>query len=310
METRFTAPDGWRTGEFIHLATRHKIHYGTASQPDAKGIVVILPGLSEFSEKYYETARDIISRGLDVWVIDWAYQGRSARWEKYPQRRYSDGFDADLQDLHKLISDHIIPAAQGKPLIMLGHSMGGHLGLRYLAEHKGLFKAAIFSAPMIGIREVNQIPAPLREILLFFLRPFSQWYVPRGRDWHETMRKSDGSDIFSSDPVRDALHNEWCRAYPELQIGSPTYRWLFEAVKSCRTLKNQLADIDVPVMLACAEKDAVVDNQAIMHAAAVLPKSTLLTLSDAHHELLMERDAIRDRFLEGFDKMLASIDIQ
>ncbi len=310
LEPRFQTPDGWRTGEFVNLATNHRIHYGTATPQDAQGIVVLLPGLSEFSEKYYETVRDLMDRNLGVWIIDWAYQGHSSRWDKYPMRRHSDGFDTDLQDLHKLISDHVLPAAQGKPLIMLGHSLGGHLGLRYLAEHKGIFKAAAFSAPMLGIRDVNAVPALLRSLLLTILKPFSEQYVPRGRDWHETMRKSDGSDVFSSDPVRDGLHNAWCKADPTLQVGSPTLRWLFEAVQSCRILEKQLPKIDTPLLIVSAGQDQIVDNEAITHAAAMLPKSVLLSLSQAHHEILMERDDIRARWFEEFDKLMGSVNIK
>lgn len=309
LEERFTAPAGWRTGEFVHLKTGHTIHYATVSPAEPKATVVILPGLSEFSEKYHETARDLLARGLSVWVLDWAFQGRSSRWKKHPMRRHTDGFEADLHDLHKLVSDFVLPAAQDKPLVMLGHSMGGHLGLRYLSGHRGVFKAAAFSAPMLGIHDVNKIPALLRALLLGCLRPFGECYVPFGKNWHESMRKNDGTDVFSSDPVRDSLHNYWSKNYPELQVGSPTLSWIFSALASCDTLEKDMPAIDVPLMIASAGDDRIVDNEAIIHAAALLPQGTLLKLPAARHEILMERDDIRNKWFEAFDKLLVSVNI-
>src|SRR5690606_10082963 len=142
LETRFTQPPNWRTGSFTHPKTAHTIHFA-AGYPDGAhpdGIAVILPGMSEFCEKYYETARDLMARNLSVWIIDWPYQGHSSRFKKNPHKRHSDGFASDVQDMHQLLSDYIIPTAVrgdiGRlPLIMLGHSMGANLGLRYLIHH-------------------------------------------------------------------------------------------------------------------------------------------------------------------------------
>src|SRR5690606_827125 len=140
--------------EFFNAKTGHRIHYAAVSPAAPRAAVVILQGLSEFTEKYCELARGMLARGLAVWTFDWAYQGRSSRLNKHPMRRHSDGFEADIDDLHKLIGDHILPAAQGRKLVMIGHSMGGHIGLRYLARHDGIFSAAAFSAPMLGIAQV------------------------------------------------------------------------------------------------------------------------------------------------------------
>lgn len=309
LDERFTAPSGWRTGEFVNLATGHKIHYGTVSPDTPRAHVVILPGLSEFTEKYYETARDLLSRGYAVWALDWAYQGRSSRFEKHPMRRHSDGFDTDIEDLQKLIVDHVRPATQQTPLVMIGHSMGGHIGLRYLIQHQGIFKTAAFTAPMLGINDLRKIPAFLQTLIFYAASPFSTTYVPRGRDWHEGIRKSDGSDIFSSDPLRDSLHNHWCRAHPELQIGSPTWRWLYEAVKSCRTLESKLHKIETPLLMAYAGGEKIVDNDAIIHAGAILPHAELLELPGARHEIFMERDETRQHWFSAFDKLCQSADI-
>ena len=307
-EERFTVPAGWRTGEFFNAKTGHRIHYATVSPPVPRATVVILQGLSEFTEKYFELSRDMLARGFAVWTMDWSYQGRSSRMDKHPMRRHSDGFDSDINDLHKLISDHVLPAAQGGKLVMLAHSMGGHIGLRYLAQHNGLFSAAAFSAPMLGIAQASKMPPVLQDIILSILSPFKTSYMPWGKDWHEEMR--DKSDVvFSSDPVRDSLQMAWARRHPELRIGAPTVRWVYEAIMSCRALQKEFEKIKIPVMVGCAGMDTIVDNDAILSASAKIPHCVLTKLQGAHHEIFMERDEWRGAWFGAFDKLLETADI-
>lgn len=307
-EDRFTKPEGWRTGEFINPNTGHRIHYASVS-PDAPcATVVILQGLSEFTEKYFELARDMLARGFAVWTMDWAYQGRSIRMPTHPMRRHSDGFQADIHDLQKLVSDHVIPAAQGQKLVLIGHSMGGHIGLRYLAHHKGLFSGAALSAPMLGIAQIRHIPPFLIDLILSALSPFKTAYMPPGKDWHEEMRAKNGT-VFSSDPVRDQLHMAWTRVYPELRIGAPTVGWVYEAIQSCRALQRELEQIEIPVRIGVAARDTVVDNAAIIKAANRLKYADLTMLDGAHHEIFMEQDRIRTRWLDMFDKFMQELDI-
>ena len=74
MEERFTAPPNWKTGTFKNPDTGHSLHYGYVTPENPKAIVVCLGGLSEFSEKYFELARDMLSRGYAFWTMDWAYR--------------------------------------------------------------------------------------------------------------------------------------------------------------------------------------------------------------------------------------------
>ena len=55
----------------------------------ARGTVTILSGRAEFIEKYYETIRNLLDRGLSVAIFDWRGQGGSARQlEESAQRPY------------------------------------------------------------------------------------------------------------------------------------------------------------------------------------------------------------------------------
>ncbi len=307
LEDRFLPPENWTENYFEHPETGHKIRYGHASAENAKACVILLGGLSEFAEKYFETMRDLNARGLSVWTMDWAYQGLSNRNPKNPHKRCSDGYDADLSDLH-FFTETIVP--KEKPIILLAHSMGGHIGLRYLAEHPDNFKATAFSAPMLGIRDIRIYGRTIK-LLLKILLPLHTSYVPGGKDWHETMRKSDGNDVFSSDPARDGLHNLWCLHTPALQVGNPTLRWLYESVKSLDILNapETLRKIKIPVLLTTAGDEKIVDNKAIKAASDYIEKSIYLEIEGAKHEILMEKDEYRIQFFKAFDTLLKQANI-
>lgn len=308
LPERFLAPAGWRTGDFINPETGHKIHYGYVyPQNDAPphAIVVCLGGLSEFSEKYYEIAHDMLDRGYAFWFLDWHYQGRSGRLPDYPMRRHSDGFSTDISDLNKLISDYIKPSAS-IPLVMLGHSMGGNLGLRYLAQYPDMFKAAAFTAPLLGIYNFKTPLKLLAMGIRLALPILGKKYVFAGSDWHEDMRAGDGKGMFSSDARRDILHKHWSKTEKDLQIGSVTFKWVIEALKSCAVLlkPQTAASIKIPVLIAAAGQDKIVDNASTQLFATRLPHGKFMTIDGAEHEILMESDAYRNAFFEAFDKLM------
>lgn len=314
LPAHFLPPAGWRTHSFVNEQTGHKIHYGSvypdrAEPPSA--IVVCLPGLSEFSEKYYELAHDMLNRGYAFWILDWQYQGRSGRLPGYPARRHSDGFDTDISDLHKLVTDYIKPAAvhadRGRiPLIMIGHSMGVNIGLRFLSDYPGFFYGAAFTAPFLGIYNFTWPLNLLSKILTPFMFLIGKSYVFSGKDWHEDMRKSDGTDKFSSDTVRDSLHNAWSLSDPSLRVGNPTFGWVIEALRSCAYLKEpgRMEKIEIPVLVALSGKEEIVNNAAARETITRIPHAILLEIEGAKHEILMERAEFRDPFLKAFDKMM------
>lgn len=291
---QFLPFEGWKSDHFSSPKTKHRIQYSYAfpEGQDVKGTVVALPGLSEFGEKYIETARFFIENGYAFYVIDWCYQGNSTRLDSNRHKRHSDGFDADVEDLHHLVTEIIADT----PKFMLAHSMGANLGLRYLLKHPETFQSTALSAPMVGINDIKWCYHLVHFILRFMPKTN---YIPGGHDWQEDARKSDGTDIFSNDPIRDQLHNYWCLRDHKLQVGSPTVQWLRESVESILLLnkKHILEKIKTPMVIGLAEKEALIDNEAITKVAAHLPHARLIRLDNAKHEIMMETDHIRLSFL-------------
>ncbi|MFN3826025.1 MAG: alpha/beta fold hydrolase [Micavibrio sp.] len=320
LESRFQMPAGWRWHTFTNPQGR-KIRFGTVAPesriPDA--VVIVAPGLSEFGEKYFELAHDLLKRNLSMWVIDWQGQGLSDRHlKKNPHKRHTTSFEDDVADFHFFIMEYVKHSAVhpdvGRiPLVLLGHSMGGSIGLRYLYRHPDMFACAAFTSPMLGIRDIRIIPRPLRGLLTGLLAEVAgNSYVFGGSDWNAQSRNNPGHNIFSSDPARDSVHNSWCLQNPALQVGSPTFRWLHEAEKSCAYLRQPqiLENIKTPVLIALATQDKLIDNQAARKAARLLPNAHLIEIEGARHEILMESDAMRNHFLQAFEDLLTRTQVR
>ena len=63
--------------------------------------------------------------------------------------------------------------------------------------------------------------------------------------------------------------------------------------------------IDTPILLASAGIELFVDPEAHRRAARLLPNCTLIELPDSKHEPFLERDAIRNRWLDAIDRFVA-----
>lgn len=313
LEPRFLAPTGWKTDDFTNEYTNHRLHFGYASPENdpPKGIIIVLQGLQEFSEKYYEIAHFFLEHGYAITVLEWQYQGRSGRFPPNPHKRHSDEFETDIDDLKRFIEETIKPLFPDLPLHMLAHSTGGNIGLRYLIDYPNDFQTAAFSAPLIGIHGLTMYPNWLIMGLLKLFNLFPNAYVPGGSNWDERERNSDsvnGQDKFSSDPARSAMTNAWYRADPSLQGGSATMKWLLETYKSMAFLRNSelTKEIKTPCLFGIAEKDTVVCSRVSRELAEKMPSAIILDLANSKHEVLVETDDIRDLFLNSFLSLIKS----
>ncbi len=313
LEDQFLQPPGWRWHGFSRKEGR-TIRFGSAfpkdSIPDA--VAVCLPGLGEFSEKYFETAQYCLSKNIAFWIIDWAGQGRSMRYLENPHKRHADNFQEDVDDLHYFIMEYIKhacvhPDVGRIPMAMLGHSMGANIGMHYLSQHPERFECAAFTSPMFGLKVFENTPAPLARFATSALNLIAKNRYAFGEgDWSEKPRADPGNNRFSSNPIRGSVHNSWCASNPDLQVGHLTYGWLYQAEKSCAALqkKKLLNSIPTHCLLASAGLDDLVDNKVTAQVAKQLEHAQLLEYPGARHEILMESNDIRDDFLDHFYKLI------
>lgn len=313
LEPRFLQPQGWRWHVFRNRKGR-KLRFGCVTPKDKipEATFVCLPGRGEFAEKYFEFAHDCLDRNIAFWVIDWCGQGGSDRGLKNPHKHHLDSFDDDVEDLHLFLNEYVRhssvhPDVGQIPLVLIGHSMGGMIGMRYIQRYPNMFCCAVLSAPMTRIKAIAALPDVVAGMLSGMLGLFLGCrYVWGGGDWSAAERDDPARNIFSHDPVRAAVHNAWCLHSPALQLGGVTFGWVRAAVRACARLKRDMkkSPIRVPCLFALAGEDILVDNDRTRMLAGMIEGAEILEFPGAMHEILMERDAVRDRFWAGIMGLL------
>ncbi len=334
MSTRVKKPDVLPKSALIRLSAQHDLprpteafwqasdgaslryaHWQTSASP-RQGNVLFLNGRTEFIEKTIETYGVLVRSGLDLWTLDWRGQGLSERSLSDRQKGHIEDYQTYLDDLDQFVREVTdLPTCAGKRL-MLAHSMGAHLGLRYLHDHPGLIDAAVLLAPMIDI-PVNR--AAIRGLnRVIHKLGFGEAFAPgTGRfkplfnnpadpddngtldDYRALMPSYEG---LSRDPEKRAEVERHVRDNNALALGGPTSAWLKATCHSINiTLRPGYAEaIDTPVLIINGGRDRVVVEAQQKRMAARLPKAAFQSIEEGGHELLMERASIRQAVLEAF----------
>jgi lysophospholipase len=282
---------------------------GVAGRSTAtRGTLVVLPGRAEFIEKYAETVEDFGRLGFAGAVVEWRGQGLSLRGDLHPGRGFVADYEDYLDDLSAAL-DHLEATGTPRPWAMLGHSMGGHVGLRWLQRTPGSFAAAAMTAPMFGIPLLFVPELAARFLGRTFVRfGGGRRYAPGQRDFLIDRCIYERNPLTSC-PVRFQSYRDLLASRPELALGGATWGWVDASLRSIALTRapGYLDSIRTPMLLCVAGRDRVVDNRAVELFARRLPHAKLRRFTGARHELLLERDEIRNEVLAAIDAFLAAV---
>lgn len=279
-------------------------HWLPPGPAECRGTVVVLPGRSEFIEKYAEVVADLLARGFAVAVLDWRGQGGSGRLLADRRRGHVRSFDDYRTDLAAVTGQLLRPHCP-QPFFALAHSMGGAIVLDAAARGDAPFARIVLSAPMLDIWGLR-LPRSARATAAWATRlGQGRAYIPggSGKTW---MSQPFPGNALTSDPRRYAAFNALAAASPDLVIGAPTLGWLNAAFRTMDWLarSDALQRITVPVLAVACGADRVVDTAATERMVARIKGGRTITVSHALHEVLMERDVYRDQFWAAFDRFV------
>lgn len=300
---RNPVPNGAVPGSF-RTRDGYKIRYALWPRTSDKrlGTVCLFGGRGEFIEKYFETITDLRRRGFAVAIMDWRGQGGSDRLLKNTRKGYVRNFADFDADLQQFMTEIVLPDCPA-PYYGMAHSMGGHLLLRSARTKMCWFDRIILNAPMIDItRDVTHSPGLRVYLEALWWLGFGRLYVPGGTpDPWELLPFDDTA--MTSDPLRYDRVRDVVKAAPWLSLGSPTIGWLHAAARSIMLLNgfNFPTSIKVPLLIIAAGNDTVVSTRAIEAFATRVKICKYLVIAGARHEILQERDEIRDQFWAAFD---------
>ena len=145
--------------------------------PDAgacRGVVHVAHGMAEHGARYERLAAALTGHGFAVFANDHRGHGRTApKAEDLGFFAWRDGFERCVDDLAELIG-RWRREQPGLPVVLLGHSMGSYLTLRFLARYGQLVDAVALSGSNAGV--------PAGFAVMRWLVRFERWRLgPRGR---------------------------------------------------------------------------------------------------------------------------------
>ncbi|WP_417722287.1 alpha/beta fold hydrolase [Salipiger sp.] len=279
-----------RTADGLRIRVAH--YPGPA---EATGTVLLFPGRTEYVEKYGRVARDFAERGFHTLTIDWRGQGLADRMLGDPRTGHVHLFHDYQHDVAAMM-DAAAELGLPGPYFLEGHSMGGCIGLRALAE--GLpVSACAFTGPMWGIR----IAAPVRPAAWALgwstaRMGLDHHYAPStGPDSYTATGAFEGNLLTTSREGWDYMNRQVIEV-PELQLGGPSLRWLHQALGECLALAR-LPSPRIPCISFVGSNERIVDVARVQARMADWPGGKLEVVPGGEHEVLMEDAVTRGRIV-------------
>jgi len=266
---------------------------------------LFLPGRGDAYEKYLETFEHWRGQGWRLTALDWRGQAGSGRLGADAVTGHIDDFGVWTGDLAAFWREW--SGDRNCPLVLAGHSMGGHVVLRAVSDGKVRPDALLLSAPMLGFLPA-WLPLPVQRA---WANAMCRIGDPRRAAWKWSEKPGEipqnRIELLTHDTERYADELWWRKTRPDLAMGTGSWGWVAAALRSMAALAQpgKLEAIDIPVLLLAAGHDRLVSLPAIRRAAARLPNSELIVFGqESRHELLRERDPVRDKALAMIDRFL------
>ena len=246
----------------------------------ARVVIALVHGVHEHSGRYAWLAGQLMLAGAEVWAVDLRGHGQSDG-----ERGMVGRFDEYLDDLDLLL-DRARASAGARPLVVMGHSMGGLVVSRALTSGRlGEVDGVILSSPALGVTASAwlQKAAPL----------VARWAprLPAGR--------LDVSQL-SRDPAVG-------RAYREdpLNTVRPVAAALgWEILQAVRAVRERPEAFDVPLYVFHGTDDGIVPVAATRWLAEAAPPERLTVREHAglRHETFREPE--REEVVAGITAWL------
>ncbi|KIC42420.1 hydrolase [Ruegeria sp. ANG-R] len=258
---------------------------------EARGTVMLFPGRTEYIEKYGNAAKEFADRGFASLSVDWRGQGLADRLLPNPRIGHVEQFtdyQRDVRAVLELARQQDLP----KPWHVIGHSMGGAIGLRAVLEGAD-FASCAFTGPMWGIF-FTPIMKPLSQLTAYWgprLGLGEKIPPTTSLESYVASQPFEGN-VLTRDPDMYRMMQDQLVAHPELALGAPSTIWLREALDECIWLMEQTAP-DIPALTFLGSHEQIVDRKAIRTRMANWPSGTLVEIPDGEHEVLMEAPEVR-----------------
>lgn len=292
-------PPGARFHYVKHGDIKLRVMLAEPKREHPRGSILFQPGRSEFIEKFFETVEDLTDRGFVVLVYDPRGQGLSSRLLDDPLKGWVRSFDDYCDDLAFVAE--VFKNDLPRPHIVMGHSMGGTIGLQTVLSGRLNPVAGVFTAPMLEFQDMS---TPFMSEIIRFLSwiGLKYSYLPfqvtrNGRP------PAFRTNKLTNDPNRYQLWATYFENHKRLRVGPPTFGWIAEAMKAMKFVRDNAAHLKIPALITACGADAIVTPSSIEKFAKTAA-AKFVNFPGCMHEILLEKDEFRDQFWAAFDGFL------
>jgi alpha-beta hydrolase superfamily lysophospholipase len=225
--------------------------------------MLIVHGIAEHSGRYEHVGDGFAAAGIDVWALDLRGNGGSGG-----RRAYVDRWSDYLDDVEWRLGAVRQTAAQGNPVVLLGHSLGGLIAFDYATCGRPAPDLLVLSSPALD----STIPGWKKALA----RALSG-IAPTMR-----IRNELTGDQLSSDPTV----GERYFADPMVERTTTT-RLAAEALGSQDRVARRFDALSTPTLIFHGHADSIVPVAA-SEPLGSLPGVRRVVLPDLRHETLNE----------------------
>ncbi len=234
---------------------------------EPRAVLIVVHGLRDHSSRYAELAEHLVGQGFAVYAFDLRGHGHSEG-----VRVHIDSFEEYLSDLDLFLA-RVRQQEPGRPLFLLGHSMGGAIATLFTLERKPPLQGLLLSAPALKpgsdvsgalITTTRVLGGVLPNLKVLELDPKQFSRNP------EVVRENE------TDPL-------------VFQEGGPA-RTASALLTTLETLSERMEEVSLPLLVLHGTEDKVTDpegSKALVQRARSSDK-TLKLYEGLFHDLLHE----------------------
>ena len=248
----------------------------------ARAVLINIHGLGDHSGLYPALVEHFTARGMAVYAADLRGNGRSAG-----QRGYVERWDEYRDDLARFVA-LVLQEEPGRPVFLLGNSLGGLIVLDYVLHQSEGIRGVIAASPPLG--RVG-VPAPLMALGRILSRVWPRFSVRTGLDLSGLARDPVVLETVLADPL---FH----------RVG--TARLSTEVVAAISRVQAAAPRFPLPLLVVHGSADRLVppDGSRAFVARVGHPDKELREYSGAYHVLFADLD--RERVLTDVERWIVA----
>ncbi len=137
--------DAHRTGSFRGAGGVDLYEQSWHPRGSTRAVLVVHHGLKDYSDRYSDLARRLTGRGVAVYAYDMRGHGRSGG-----MRASLDSLETAADDLTTFVNS-VRERERGRPVYLLGHSIGGAIVTLFATERRAPVAGLIIMSPALRV---------------------------------------------------------------------------------------------------------------------------------------------------------------